>query len=100
MVAGVLASHQVDGPERAHCLEYLGLLALHGTKALIGRGFHSKQCDDLEQVVLDDVAPATGAFVECTATTVKATLMTPTPTLARIATDAEDKPASLKIVGP
>jgi hypothetical protein len=37
--------------------------------------------------------------ISCMATAVKTTLTMPTPTLARIATDAEEKPANLKIVG-
>jgi len=41
---------------------------MHGAIALIGRRFHRQQRDDLEQMVLNDVAQTAGAFVEFAAT--------------------------------
>ena len=63
-VAGVLAAHQLVGLQRAHGLENLGFLAVHGPKAPIGWRFHGKQSDDLEKVVLDHVAQTAGGFVK------------------------------------
>ena len=40
---------------------------LHGSKIPVGRRFHSKQSNDLEEMVLDDVAQTAGSFVKCAA---------------------------------
>ena len=52
----------------AHGLEHLGFLIVDGAIALISRRLHGEQGDNLKQVVLDDVAQATGALVKRTAT--------------------------------
>ncbi|OIQ67084.1 hypothetical protein GALL_513420 [mine drainage metagenome] len=39
-------------------------MAVHGLKVAAGGGFHRQQCNDLEQVVLHDIAQAAGAFIE------------------------------------
>ena len=63
-VARILATDQVVGLQRAHGLEDLGLFAMYGCKAPIGRRLHGKQGDDLEEVVLDHVSQTAGRFVE------------------------------------
>ena len=63
-VAGVLAAHHVVGLQRAHGLEHLGLLVVHGAKVPVGGRLHGEQRDDLEEVVLDHVAQAAGGFVK------------------------------------
>ena len=47
-----------------HGLKHLGLLAVDRTIALISRRFHGQQRNNLEQVILNDVAQAAGAFVK------------------------------------
>ena len=45
-------------------MEDLAFFVLYRSKASGGRRFHGQQRDDLEKVVLDDVAQAAGGFVK------------------------------------
>ena len=45
----------------------LGFLVVYGSKISISRRFHGKQCDDLEEMVLDHVAQTAGSFVKLAA---------------------------------
>jgi hypothetical protein len=58
------AAHQIVRMQGSHGLKHLGLLTVYGAIALIRRRFHGQQRDDLEQVVLDNVTQAAGAFVK------------------------------------
>ena len=63
-IACVLAAHQVVRLERAHGLKDLAFFNLYRTMASRGRRFHGQQRDDLEKVVLDDVAQTAGGFIK------------------------------------
>jgi len=63
-VAVVLTTDHVVGLQRAHRLKDLRFFAVHGSKISGSRGLHRKQRDDLEEMVLDDVAQTAGGFVK------------------------------------
>jgi hypothetical protein len=59
-----LAAHDVRGLERLDRTEDLDLLVAHGVRVERRRRLHRQQRDDLEQVVLDDVADRARLVVE------------------------------------
>lgn len=63
-VTGVLATHQIIGLQRTHCLKNLRFFAVYRPIAPIGRRFHRKQCDDLKQMILHYIAQTTGIFIK------------------------------------
>jgi len=61
---GSLAADDVLGAEGADSAEDLGFFVVHGAVVAAGGWLHREECDDLEEVVLDDVAEAACGFVE------------------------------------
>ena len=66
-IAVVLPAYQGVGRQRLHGPKHAGLGAVDGRETLEGRRLHRQQGDDLEQMILDHVTQATGAFIEAAA---------------------------------
>ena len=63
-VAGILGAHQILALQRTHGPKDLGFLVVDGSKVPAGRRLHGKQCDHLEEMILDHVAQTAGRFVK------------------------------------
>ncbi len=66
-VATKLAAHHAVGAQRADGAQHLGLLVADPFAVGAGRRLHGQVADDLEQVILDDVANDAGLLVELAA---------------------------------
>ena len=63
-IAGVLAEHEIVGRKSPDRLEHLRLLVEHRIRRMPNRGLHREMGDDLQQVVLDDIANRADLLVE------------------------------------
>src|SRR3546814_12455674 len=63
-VTPVLPANQIVGHQGAHGLKDLGFLGVDCAVSRSGRRLHGKQGHYLKQMILDDIAQATSAFIK------------------------------------